>query len=531
VERAVTFSETPLTAMAERLGIAATDLADNERPDVLSISTLARSAELLSLEQAHLDALVAQYGVAIRFQVFTNELLELIITDGLLPAGGLGALHDLARQSDELFNLELRVDKVALVRHLGLDVGAAEVRLYFFAAALDRSLAQAPSSIEKRLWADPGRHLVLAVADTDERIERAAVTILGGRHLPKLDQAIHRPRVSDVLGRVAARRDDYIGWDSALATGLTPLHLAPTAEYVAPSTPLARRLDGLLLGLSAMFICDRARQLTRPDAQVTQVEFRGREHVAYVPISWIDAAQTAATATPAALDAAIALISWCYQSLPERPSLDMVADRLPFVQGRIAQLLENRPEAERFGGLSNALPVLVENARWHWQSFIEGRVNQYLDQVADLESSIDQTVSGLAERTSSVTSKLTETALAAVATLVGALIAAAFKSPFQSRLFSVAMFAYAGYVLAFPFAIGLSSTVGAARQALNAFAPKQRNIAEVLGNERVDALVGERVTSAWGHFIFWAWVIAAAYSAAVAAAVAAAFVVPHLIKH
>ena len=66
------------------------------------------------------------------------------------------------------------------------------------------------------------------------------------------------------------------------------------------------------------------------------------------------------------------------------------------------------------------------------------------------------------------------------------------------------MLAYAVYVLAFPCALGISSAYGTAQQALSGFNPRKHNVGEVLGSQRVNALVGDRVDTAWDRFIFWA---------------------------
>jgi hypothetical protein len=527
----VTFTGEPLMAVAAALEISREQLVDNERADVLTASAQTRSAQVLRLGLAELQALCDAYGDAITLEVLTGEIPELTVTNGSVASSELDRLHGVAQRGDDIFGVHLRVDKAALCRHLGLDAVASLVRIYFFSEALDRDLSHPPSVVEQRLWTGPERHLVVAVADEDIRLDRPAVTVIGGRHLSEIGQVIdERPGPTADMVRIAERRDDYIGWDSALTTRLTPLHFAAAEALAAVPGQLRARLDGLALGLSAMYVCDRARQPLRAGPRTTQLEFRGREHIAYVPLDWADVAAIAERPGPAAVEAAVNLVAWCYQVIPERPESDMLADRLPFVQARVAQLLENRPETDRLDGLAEAMPSLLENAKWHWQSFIEGRINQYMEHVAGLESSVGETVDKLAERTSTLTGKLTETALGAVATLVGAFIAAAFRVPFQVRLFEVSMLAYAAYVLAFPFGIGVSSAYGAARQAVNGFGPKKRNIGEVLGSQRVDALVGNRVDAAWDRFIFWACVSGVVYSLAAAAGTVAAFLVPRLIK-
>jgi hypothetical protein len=185
------------------------------------------------------------------------------------------------------------------------------------------------------------------------------------------------------LARVALRRNDYVGWDGELSTSLTPAHVRRAPGGVPGS--LGSRLDAMVVGLGAMYLCDRARYVVRPDSGAfVQAEYRGREHVAFVPFEWT-------TAPPGVeakhVDAVAAVVDWCYEAVPERPATDMVGDRLPFVQTRVAQLLEGRAEQDRFAGLAVAMPAIDEGVRWHWRSFVEGRVNDTSTRYANLRRS------------------------------------------------------------------------------------------------------------------------------------------------
>jgi hypothetical protein len=54
----------------------------------------------------------------------------------------------------------------------------------------------------------------------------------------------------------------------------------------------------------------------------------------------------------------------------------------------VAQLLEGRLETERLAAFALAMPAIGEGVRWHWRSFIEGQVTEYLDQLSQLETAV-----------------------------------------------------------------------------------------------------------------------------------------------
>jgi hypothetical protein len=524
----VSISSRPLEQLAEVLGVERAVLEARDRPGVLLLEAEVSAERAAHLTDEIVTCFAEEYGPAATLRILYNGLEEFTLEHGAVDTASLAALRERIDGRSDMLTVNLRIDKIALLPAI-VAPGAAQTQLFFFRSAVERALCQPPRSIQEDLWADPDHRLVVAVLDAELDIERGALSILSVDRLSDVGGLASRP-APDGLARMAARRDDYISWDTGLRTRLTPTHLAPVS-LSGDVGDLPHLLDGLVISVAAMFLCDRAREQEHEDgaAPTARVEFKGRDHTAVVPVPW--GRFSAEEYSAANASAAVKLTEWCYQTTPDRPADDFLADRLPFVQTRVAQLLEGRPEQDRLVVLASAMPALVDSCRWNWQSFIEGRVGVYLDQVAGLEAAVGDAVGALTERTSALTGKVTETALAEVATLVGAFIAAAFQQPFQSRLFTAAMVAYAAYVLVFPFGIGLSSAVGSCRQATKSFGPQQRNVAEVLGADRVNHLIDKRVENAAKRFRFWARLAAVAYVIAAAVSVAAGLVVPGIVRN
>ena len=515
----------PLLHLAHRLGIDVHELRRAEGIDILAATFPIASRTLALLDAQTVHDLVNEYGASIEMTISTGDLEEFTLRDATFDPQSLAALVDEAGRVEATYDVSLRIDKQRLIEGVLGNPGDAIIRLFFFGAVLAEALSQPPADIERRLWHDPTRRLLLVILDTDLRLTGDCLSIIGGDGQTNLEDEAHRPIPPD-LDRVAVRRNDYVGWDSTLATTLTPQHFHIDDKPV-PSQ-LADRLTMLAVGLGAMYLSDRCREVQRPDdSGYTVAEFRGREHVAFVPIDWNSAPSTTVDARQA--DAVLAVIAWSYERRPEYPSSDMVADRLPFVQTRLAQLLEGRPEEDRLSALASVMPGVNEGVKWHWRSFVEGRVVEYLEQVRELEAAVNQTVTVLTDRTATLVKRLSETSLAAVATLIGSFIAAAFKDPFQADLFRVGMLAYAAYVLIFPLAIGVASANGEVRVALNTFRTQRNNLTNVLGDDRVHELVESRPQEAQDRFTFWRNIVIALYVVALAATVAAAIAVPNLI--
>jgi hypothetical protein len=515
----------PLLRLSALLDIGADDLRQAEEIDVLAETFEVSSQAVARLDDKVVSEVVREYGTALQLTIGTGALDEFTLQHGVLDTPALRVLTEEAGTINAKYDLSLRIDKQQLIDHVIGSPGDAAIRIFFFESVLAKVLAQPPADIERRLWQDPTRRLVVLVLDTELRITGDCLSILGAEEESALQDESRRPIPRD-LNRTAARRNDYIGWDSTLATTLTPRHFHIIDDGQV-SSELANRLRLLAIGVGAMYLSDRCRHVQRPgEPSHTVAEFRGREHVAFIPVDWLAEPPTTIDARQA--DAVLAVAAWSYERLPEYPSDDMVADRLPFVQTRLAQLLEGRPEGDRLAAFASVMPAVNEGVRWHWRSFIEGRVVEYLEQVRELEAAVTETVTALTNRTSALVKRLSETSLAAVAALIGSFIAAAFNDPFQADLFRVGMLAYAAYILIFPLAIGVASTTGDVRVALKTFGTQRKNLANVLGEERVDELIASRPQEAQSRFAHWRQIVSVLYLVAAAATVAAAIAVPKL---
>jgi hypothetical protein len=128
-----------------------------------------------------------------------------------------------------------------------------------------------------------------------------------------------------------------------------------------------------------------------------------------------------------------------------------------------------------------------------------------------------------------LTKGLSDALLAAVAVLIGSAIAAAFKAPFNVELFRVGVVAYAGYVLIFPGLYGMSSQFGQFLETRKAFDHEQRRFNALIGEEKTDTIIGERVAKAEQRYLRWFWLTVLGYVLAIAGAAFAALKVPSIV--
>ncbi|MGF1467124.1 MAG: hypothetical protein ACFCGT_13435 [Sandaracinaceae bacterium] len=527
-------SVAPLHRLTAALGIPLEELVREEEAERIFHTFRVPGEKVGELTADVLDGAVAAYGEAFELTVRTGDLDELVVRGSGYSPSDLADLVAGARRTPR-YDVVLHLDKAALARGM---VGPADARvlLFFHGEALDRLLGQGLPSLEV-LWPEPATRLLVLVLDEPLVLRGDLLSVLGRDAVGEAKAEAARATAPGLdVARARRRRDDYIGLDTDLRTRVTPWHLAVRSATAEAEVEAARagtsgptdgalrdRLDGLFVLLAILFTCDRARAVPSPEGPPrVQAEYRGAEHVAFVPVE---------QGTPVALTAeqrgAIGeLLAWCYRPRAEDRVSDWLGDRLPFVQTRVAQALEGRAEADRFRVLARAMPQIVEGAKWHWRAFLEGRINRYLERVQALEGAVADAVDRYTEQVTGLVKGLSDTMLGAVATLLGSFIAAAFKDPFDPMVFRLGMLVYAGYVVLFPCLLRLSAARVGADEVHASFAAKRRRFEEVLYRDKVGELVEDRVEQARRRYRRW-WVgVGLGYVALVAGAVAAAFLVP-----
>lgn len=514
-------SSAPLADLCGLLGIATTQLAAVETSEVMAHTFPVEASNAARLDVGHVRAFVDHYRDLAKIEIRTGELTEIVIGPGVTD--GAIIAFTAAAQSGGPYEAIVTVNKTLLAQRLA---GSAvrTVRVFLFAEALRRALIRGVSTFEAEVWAGAPAPLVIAVLDTDVTLTGPHLAVLGSNSLAELPGAAAQPAPDVDFRAITEVRDRHIGWDRQWVRALTPWHFdidGTSADY-----ELHGLLRAQLVKLAVLFTCDRARSrpMQTPPSELL-AEYRGREHVAVIPID----ERAPLDCTPSETAAVMSTVDWCYQRHGTQGQPDWVSDRLPFVQTRVAQSLEPHNAEERFVTFTRAMPFLFEGIKWQWKAFIEGKVSDYLDRVQQVETMVSETVAAFADRTAALTKSLTDTILAAVAVLIGSFIAAAFATPFNATLFRIGVLTYAGYVVLFPGAVGLLSSSGNLRGARAEFNTRIGRFNEMLFPEKVSGIVGRRVSDAQRSYYRWLSFVAVAYIAVAIAAGVGAAQIPNLV--
>lgn len=419
------------------------------------------------------------------------------------------------------------IEKLDLVQELAGGPLPAEVAVYLTTPAAEYALRRGLASIEQRVWEHTDQRLLIVLLDADCDRTGDCITVLGRPDRDRLRAAASEPSHSEEkLVRVTKLRARYVTWEHAWTRVFTPWHfrMRGTADE-----PVGRIIDACFVRLAVLYTCDRARaqEVDGAGAPLIVADFRGGAHVAAITIN---EAEEVPGATAERLSAVGDLVSWCYQFDAGEDTPDWAADRLPFIQTKVAQALEGRDERERLAGFVATMPDLHAGVTWHWKAFIEGRISDHLDRISNLEDAIAETVDKHADRAAELVESMNKTMLASVGVLIGTFIASAFSSKFNEDLFAFGMYTYAAYVLLFPLFAGLLSNNIQMGHAKATFQSKRKRFNEILYKDKVDEIVGQRVQSAENSYRHTMFVVGIVYVTLVVALVIGAGAVPNIVE-
>lgn len=511
-------------ALVDALGIDAAAAASVEGRHRLHYTFPTASGAVAAVPADIAVAFADAFGGTAVVEFKIGNHLDFTLTEGV-DATAWDAFR--SRAVGIAYAVQFTIEKLDLIQQLAGGPLSAEVAVYLTTPAAEHALRRGLASIEQRVWEHTDRRLLVVLLDADCDRTGDCITVLGRPDGHRLRAAAAEPsHPEEKLERAPKLRARYVTWEHPWTHVFTPWHFRMPG--IADET-IGRIIDSCFVRLAVLYTCDRARAKAVDGAGTPLIvaDFRGGAHVAAITI---DEAEEVPGATAERLSAVGSLVSWCYQFDAGEDTPDWTADRLPFIQTKVAQALEGRDERDRLAGFVATMPDLHAGVTWHWKAFIEGKVSDYLDRISNLEDAVAETVDKHANRAAELVESMNKTMLAAVGVLIGTFIASAFSSKFNEDLFAFGMYTYGVYVLLFPLIAGLLSNRSQMWHAKASFQSKRKRFNETLYKDKVDEIVGQRVEDAENRYRRTMFVVGLVYVTLVVVLVIGAGTVPNLVE-
>jgi hypothetical protein len=518
--------------------------SDNFRTDKLKLLPNSEATQLNELHAAF-EGLINRYGPSLTLQLKfgADELSNQNYIQNALKTF-------CAAIEGYPISLYLKIDKQALAAHWNLTDPSADVKLFFSSDALAQALNQPLTRLEQAngLLHDltGQKKLIILIPDHEIHLNGEYLAIIGGAAAKNWRNYLPSSKRDEAAAKIFAVHSEAVAklkWEDITVRVLTPLQLfvsweeTNTIEPPPPGAdPIARALYSQLLAFSLLHLAtiskpsDSAAARAIPiaergllftfaeDKYLARIELGSNESTGNVLIAGNQKDPWAASLTMAKL------VEWVYKD--ERG----IAIRLSLTQAVLGSSLQDSKPAEGLLDLVKRAPEIRQRILSRWDSFMDGKLQEYFANVKALEETVETTSKSYTDQVQSLTKTLTENMLAAVAVIVGSFLAAIFKAPFDRKIFVFGTSVYTVYLAIFPVFIGLIAAWQQYRKSQDSFVKRKRDFSSRLTEGEVNTIVGTAVSARETWFKRWFKATAAIYVAAILLMVLAICAVPHVVK-
>ncbi|KKH47757.1 hypothetical protein [Methanosarcina sp. 1.H.A.2.2] len=312
-------------------------------------------------------------------------------------------------------------------------------------------------------------------------------------------------------------RQKNLHWQSQWLKFLTPLHLKMKGE-IPYKDPISKALLIHQVNLIILYTAYRTKGTENNPTSSTYVSANQSVELTFENSLDQIGSDIIANATDL-----MEILEWVYD-------IKWSGDRIGFIQTVATQYLHAVSPVTRYQMFFYNTKNILNELKWHWQAFIDGKVDNYTSQVQMLEDYVANTVQKFADQITGMNKSLSDTMLAAVGALIGSFIAALFKTTFNPQIFKIGMLAYAVYVLFFPLIYNMIYQWEQYKTICNNCDVRKKRFQERLYPDKVNEIVGKQITDSEKRFKRWFFTNIAIYLIIAVLAIFSAFWLPGFIQ-
>jgi hypothetical protein len=475
----------PILNLSGFLGILAPIWPEREELNLILFREEDFSSELvLSIPFEIINVLKSCYKHALTMKISLGGAILFDISN-VLTEDAYQQFHDVVRSSNSpTFIFEFLIDKQLLISiyHQILNQ-ETHAFLYIFPEAFEKLLVKSTlKQIESALWKnEPDSKVIIIIPSFSIFLDGSQFSIIGGDYLKDFE-------LTSPVGqrRFSQRNDIYdhcqnmVKWQDHYINFLTPYHLHFTI-CKDTDNKISQSLFIHSANLILLYIADRS-------------VYRNNQLIYF--FNSIQQSLELKQATPGDLkfndigskvDFLFGLFEWTYD-----PNWK-VSDRLPLVQIGFVQALCSSEAEYRYRLMLENIASIFDALKWHWKAFIEGKVEEYINQVQDLEQVVSDTVKTFTDQISQLNKYLLETMLAAVGVVIASFIAFLFSDRFSPAVFQIGIWVYCIYMFIFPMLISINQQNSQFTVYVENFEIRRKLFEERLYKEKVQSIIGDQI--------------------------------------
>jgi hypothetical protein len=467
--------------------------------------------QIVHLLDAYGDAL------ACRFKVGDMTVLEI---DSGINNESVKEFQNKTNQTSKLA-FEVRLDKSKLVEKL-VDGTPPNCRLflYLFPEALERFLNCELGRLEQSLWGnDITCKVMVLVPNREIWLNGPYLSVLGGKQIENWRNEVPRePLDIKRVKKMYSTCRENLKWQESWLQHLTPLHVKIEGR-APPKDPIENALNVHLVNSIILYTAEKtAGNTDKPEFST----YTGTSQ--NVDVTLANPREHPIEEGKAGISSLLNILEFAYED-------GWPADRLSFIQISMVQHLYAADPDVRFRFLLHNAANIYNGFKWNWKAFIEGKVDAYTAEVRALEDYITNTSQTFADQIEAMIKSLSDTMLAAVGVLIGSFIAALFQKDFNQIVFKIGMWVYAAYVLIFPLTYNMLYQWHRYNTIDMEFKDRRRRFEERLYKDKVNEIMGTKITDSERRFKIWFIATFIAYILVIILAIVSTIKVPEVMPH
>ncbi|WP_214026352.1 hypothetical protein [Macellibacteroides fermentans] len=512
----------PLLALGEALGITPDVWEKREELERITYTDSNFSQERATkLTMDLVSPLREAYGNAL---TCSFRLGDLPVLDVNLETNNksLEELFETIKDSPTVI-FELTLNKTLLVENWLGEIPDCHIFLYLFPKALQNFLSSNLSRLENLLWcleSEAPHKVVLFVPNHEIWLSGPYFAVLGGEQIEHRLEVISKPlqETDEQIRNMYKTCQKNLYWQVPWLKHLTPLHLKIDGQIPCDDS-IAKALLIHQVNLIILYTADRTvGDINKPSLST----YAGTNQS--VELTLMNPADPIEENALVGVNYLMQMLEWVYDP-------KWADDRLRLAQIVVSQSLHAAGPLDRYQLFLHNAPNIFDGLKWHWKAFIECKVDSYVSQIQALEDYVADTVQEFANQVTSMVKSLSDTMLAAVGVLIGSFIAALFEDEFDPRIFAIGMGVYALYVLVFPLIYNMIHQWQQYKVVCGNFEERKTRFEERLYFQKVNEIVGKKITDSKNRFKLWFYVTITTYIIVIVLAILTALLLPEFIQN
>ena len=342
--------------------------------------------------------------------------------------------------------------------------------------------------MERQLSQLVNKKLVILVAEQPIILEGKFVSVLGGQEIFNVSHLLI-PNSDDFerSGKIRQKQQETLNWQDIKLKFLTPLNFE-FQQLDESKSSITNIFNNYAVQLICLYLADRSQIRGKNIVSTFNTTSKSIE----IKINSIVSLNRAKDREN--IKALFDLFKWVYST--DKASYD----KNSITQITIVQILQPFNEEEYYRNLISKATVILNESQWRTKAVVESQIDNYVQQELKLEDYINSSINDFEQEIDNLIKSISETIKSAITITIVSFIAAVLKGDFNPLVFRLSIEIYLIYIFVFPLCITMINQYRRYELMVNNFNLRIERFKNNLYPDKVDDIVGNRLTKTQKRF-------------------------------